>query len=104
MVGALKVMVRRILRTRDARTGFRAWVLEQARLLQESHKGQIERESFECLLVDQVLYACHNHHLQLAALGGEPTCSSTWGKVVEATFLAARGNRRYGSTTPRLRR
>jgi len=94
MAGALKVMVRRILRTRDARTGFRAWVLEQARLLQESHQGEIERDSFEGLIVDQLLCACHNHPFQLAALGREPTCSSTWGKVVEATFWAARGDMR----------
>ena len=94
MAGALKVMVRRILRTRDARTGFRAWVLEQARLLQESHQGEIERDSFERLIVDQLLCACHNNQFHLSALGEEPTCSSTWGKVVEATFWAACSNLR----------
>jgi hypothetical protein len=85
LAGALKVMVRRILRTQDGRPGFAAQVLEQARLLRDRHGQELERETFESLLVNQLLGA-RQDRCQLAAVGATPDCLSTWGRIFEATF------------------
>ena len=89
LASALKVMVRRILRTQDGGTGFQARVLEQARALRDNHGSELERETFERLIVNQLLGARHDQY-QLAAVGAAATCPSTWGGIFEATFRAAR--------------
>lgn len=88
LAGALKVMVRRILRTQDGRPGFAAQVLEQAKLLRDRHGRELERETFESLLVNQLLGARQDRY-QLAAVGATPVCPSTWGKIFQATFRGA---------------
>jgi hypothetical protein len=88
LAGALKVMVRRILRTQDGRAGFPARVLEQAKLLRDRHGRELERETFESLLVNQLLGARQDRH-QLAPVGATPVCPSTWGRIFEATFRGA---------------
>jgi hypothetical protein len=88
LAGALKVMVRRILRTQDGRPGFPARVLEQAKLLRDKHGRELERETFESLLVNQLLGARQERY-QLAAVGATPVCPSTWGRIFEATFRGA---------------
>jgi hypothetical protein len=88
LAGALKVMVRRILRTQDGRPGFAAQVLEQAKLLRDRHGRELERETFESLLVNQLLGARQDRY-QLAAVGATPVCPSTWARVFQATFQGA---------------
>lgn len=97
VVHALQVMVRRVLRTQDGRPGFRARVLEQARILKDNQENAYERDAFERLIVDQLLRACSNNRFPFNPQEKMPTCPSTWERVVEATIWAMvppSGNRR----------
>lgn len=97
VVRALQVMVRRVLRTQEKRPGFRARVLEQARILKDNQGNAFERDAFERLIVDQLLRACSNNPFQFTPQEKTPTCPSTWKRVVEATIWAMvppSGNRR----------
>lgn len=92
VVRALQVMVRRVLRTQDGRPGFRACVLEHARILKQNHERALERDAFERLIVEQLLQACSENRLLFNPQEKVPACPSTWKRIVEATIWAMASN------------
>lgn len=96
-VRALRVMVRRVLRTQDGRPGFGARVLEQARFLREKHGRNVGRDAFERLIVDQLLRSRPDGRLVPARQEKSPVCPTTWERVVEVTcqtLVPTTGNHR----------
>ncbi len=86
MMDAMRRIVRRILRTQSQRTGFQAWVLEEARRLHDYHGSVLQGEAFERLIVDRLVCACHDVRFNPAAQESNPACPSTWGGIFEMTF------------------
>ena len=93
VMDAMRRIVRRILRTQSQRTGFQAWVLEEARRLHDRHGSVLQGEAFERLIVDRLVCACRDGRFNSVALETNPACPSTWGGIFEMTFAGQPPNR-----------
>jgi hypothetical protein len=86
LVEQLRRIVRRILRARVGRTSFQARVLDEARVLRSDHGSEVGSEAFAGLVVDRLLKAAQDCWLIPAMQEASLDRSSTWGRILEATF------------------